>query len=70
MASVLVVEDDRDLNRLLCLSLRGGGYRPTACFDGAEALDAFSSTKFDMILTDVMMPHVDGFQLADRKSVV
>lgn len=66
MIKILVAEDDRDLNRFVSVSLRNQGYDVTACFDGAEALEKTQTTKFDMILTDIMMPKTDGFELAEN----
>ena len=65
MRKILVVEDDKDLNRFVSTSVRNSGFEVTACFDGEEALKEIGNTKFDMILTDIMMPNVDGFELAE-----
>ena len=65
MRKILVVEDDKDLNRFVSSSVRNSGFEVTACFDGEEALKEIGNTKFDMILTDIMMPNVDGFELAE-----
>ncbi|MBQ9729104.1 MAG: response regulator transcription factor [Clostridia bacterium] len=66
MAKILVVEDDRDLNRLVCACLRGKGYEVISCVDGAEGLAQTEQTNFDLILTDVMMPNMDGFDFAEN----
>ena len=65
MVKILVAEDDKDLNRYVCSCLRAKGYEVTACFDGVEALEQMETTKFNMLLTDVMMPRMDGFELAE-----
>ena len=70
MLKILIVEDDKDLNKLLSLSLRDSGYEPTSCFDGAEALQRLETQAFDMILTDVMMPKMDGFELAENVRLI
>ena len=62
---ILLAEDDKDLNRYAGFCLRNGGYEVVSCADGEEALKAFESNKFDLILTDIMMPKVDGFELAE-----
>lgn len=66
MAKILVVEDDRALNALVCAYLRDSGYEAVACFDGAEGLAATEKTQFDLIISDVMMPNTDGFEFAKR----
>ena len=64
MIKILVCEDDKDLNRFVSGSLRNMGYDITSCFDGEEGLKATERVRFDMILTDIMMPKTDGFELA------
>ena len=61
MAKILVVEDDKDLNRFVCISLKTDGYDVVSAVDGEDALCKTVDTKFDLILTDIMMPNVDGF---------
>ena len=70
MPRILVVEDDKDLNRLVCSCLRGEGHDVTSAFDGEEALTHIGESKFDLLLTDIMMPKVDGFDLAERAKLV
>ena len=65
MAKILIVEDDIDLNRIICRSLRDRGYDVTSAENGLDALEKTEKTRFDMILTDIMMPKMDGFALAD-----
>ncbi len=65
MTKILVVEDDRAINGLVCTYLREGGYEVTACFDGEEGLAALERSSYAMIISDVMMPKVDGFALAE-----
>ena len=66
MPRILVVEDDRDLNRFVSLSLRDRGYDVAAAENGLAALSEIENARFDMILTDVMMPEIDGFTLAEQ----
>lgn len=66
MVKLLVVEDDKALNGLVHSYLVANGYEVTSCFDGAEALAALETQKFDMIITDIMMPKLDGFRLAEQ----
>lgn len=65
MAKILVVEDDQDLNRIITKSLRDRGYDVTSAVNGLDALEKTEGVKFDMILTDIMMPKMDGFELAE-----
>ncbi len=62
---ILVVEDDRAINGLVCACLRERGYETRACFDGEEALAAMETESFAMVITDLMMPKTDGFSLAE-----
>lgn len=64
MIKILVAEDDRALNGLVCSYLKDGGYFPVACYDGKEAIAAFESQTFDMVISDIMMPLADGYELA------
>lgn len=64
MIKILVAEDDKDLNRLVVSALKNEGYEVTSCLDGEEALDATERVRYDMLLTDIMMPRMDGFDLA------
>ncbi len=66
MIKILVVEDDVDLNRFVSASLRGAGYDVASCFNGAEAIEKMDESKFDLLLTDIMMPKVNGFELAEN----
>ncbi len=65
MLKILVVEDDKAINGLVCACLREKGYEPTACFNGEEALGALEASSFSMIISDIMMPKMDGFALAE-----
>ena len=64
MVKILVAEDDKALCDLVCAMLRSNGYEAVACADGAEALRAAEGQPFDLIVSDVMMPRMDGFELA------
>lgn len=65
MFKILVVEDDGALNHAVCSYLMQNGYDATGCLGAAEAYDAMYSTVFDMIISDIMMPGIDGFELAE-----
>lgn len=64
MVKILVVEDDRELNKILVDVLEQNDYSVTGTFDGKQGLDAIERSKFDLILSDIMMPVMDGFELA------
>lgn len=63
MFNILVVEDDRELNRLFCTVLEKSGYHPVSAADGMAAIQKTESEYIDLIITDIMMPNMDGFQL-------
>ena len=64
MFQILVVEDDKDLNRTVCAFLNASGYQATGCLDANSAYDAMYGTVFDLIVSDIMMPGIDGFEFA------
>lgn len=66
MFSVLVVEDDRNQRKLICATLTQNGYRPFAAEDGQKALDILENEHIDLIITDIMMPNIDGFTLTEE----
>ena len=63
---ILVVEDERDLNRIIARRLTAAGYSVDACYDGAEALDFLEAAEYDAAVFDVMMPRMDGFTAVRR----
>ena len=65
MVKILVAEDDRDLNRIVSAALRGAGYEVCSVGDGLEALEKMENERFDMLLSDIMMPKMDGYELAE-----
>lgn len=64
MFKILLVEDDRELNRTVCSFLNQNGYETTGCFGANEAYNAMYDSIFDMIISDIMMPEIDGFEFA------
>ncbi|MDE7256718.1 MAG: response regulator transcription factor [Clostridia bacterium] len=66
MIKILVVEDDIAINGLVCKYLEDNGYQAVSAYDGEEGLKAFESQSFDMIISDIMMPKIDGFALIRR----
>lgn len=65
MFKILVVEDDKELNKTVCSFLNHSGYEAIGCTDANDAYDALYENMFDMIVSDIMMPGVDGFEFAE-----
>lgn len=64
MFKILVLEDDKDLNRTVCSFLNQSGYEAVGCLNAKEAYDTMYGNTFDLIVSDIMMPEVDGFEFA------
>lgn len=65
MINILIVEDEKPISRLMKLSLTKAGYSCHCAYDGSTAIDMIDSSAYDLILLDVMLPEVDGFELMD-----
>lgn len=65
MKNILIVEDEPDIQELLCAYLRNAGYAPVAAGDGVAALELFRSQPFDLVLLDIMLPKIDGFGVCE-----
>jgi len=63
---ILIVEDERPLSHALELKLQHEGYVVTVASNGQEALDLIASQHFDILLLDLIMPVLDGFQVLER----
>lgn len=63
MFHIMIVEDDKNLRRLMEAVLTQNGYHAISASDGQEALDLLESTYVDLIISDVMMPNMDGYSL-------
>lgn len=64
MFKILIVEDDKELNKTVCSFLNHNGYETTSCLNANDAYDALYENMFDLIVSDIMMPGVDGFEFA------
>jgi DNA-binding response OmpR family regulator len=64
MITILVVEDNPKFNKIVCAFLNGQGYRVSGCLSAMEAFDKMIDVKADLIISDIMMPNIDGFKLA------
>ena len=65
MKHILIVEDEPDIQELLCAYLKDAGYETAAAGDGVEALALFQARPFDLVLLDVMLPKIDGFGVCE-----
>lgn len=66
MFHILVVEDDNDLRELFCDTLIDNGFNTISAVDGADALRVLENTYVDLIITDIMMPEMDGYTLIEE----
>ena len=64
MIHILVVEDDEKLNKIVCTYLNDSGFEAKGCLNAREAYDAMYSQLYDLIISDLMMPEIDGFEFA------
>ena len=64
MINILVVEDDHKLNQTVCTHLVNNGYGAKGCFNPQEAYDLMYGNLYDLIISDIMMPGIDGFEFA------
>lgn len=65
MVNILIVEDEKPISDLLKLSLKGAGYFCHCVYDGKAAADILEERDFDLILLDIMIPYIDGFELME-----
>ncbi len=65
MVHVLVVEDDVRFNQIVCASLNAAGYAVQGCTNASEAFDALHDSGADIIISDIMMPGIDGFEFVE-----
>lgn len=63
MKTVLVVDDEYDLLHTICATLEFGGYHPVSASNGRTALEKIAEVRPDLVLTDVMMPYMSGYDL-------
>lgn len=65
MVHILIVEDEKPISELLRISLTKAGYSCVCVYDGIAAADLLEKDSFDLILLDVMLPGIDGFELME-----
>lgn len=66
MANLLIVEDDKALNLSVCAGFEANGHSVTCCYDGEQALVQLENKQFDLIVSDIMMPQMDGFTMLEK----
>ncbi|WP_066719491.1 response regulator transcription factor [Clostridium sp. Marseille-P299] len=64
MVNILVVEDDAELNRIVCTYLNDSGFQAKGCLTANDAYDEMYNNLYELIISDIMMPEVDGFEFA------
>lgn len=65
MLKILVVEDDVKLNQIVCSYLNDKGYQAKGCLNARDAYDEMYNTLHDLIISDIMMPEIDGYEFAE-----
>lgn len=66
MINILVLEDDAKLNRTVCTFLNDSGFHAKGCLNANEAYDEMYNSIYELIISDIMMPKVDGFEFAEN----
>lgn len=64
MFKILVVEDEKELNQTVCAFLNKNGYEAVGCLSANDAYNEMYGNLFDMIISDIMMPQIDGYEFA------
>lgn len=64
MVHILVVEDDANLNKLVCSYLNNSGFEAKGCLNAEDAYEEMYNNLYDLIISDIMMPRTDGFEFA------
>lgn len=65
MINILVVEDDANLNKVVCSYLRSSGFDVKGCLNAEDAYEEMYNTLYELIVSDIMMPGIDGFEFAE-----
>lgn len=66
MAAILIVEDDRTTNDLICDYLHDAGHSVYQAYDGKEALELFAKESIELVILDIMLPHINGIQVLNE----
>ncbi|MBQ9277666.1 MAG: response regulator transcription factor [Lachnospiraceae bacterium] len=65
MLKILIVEDEKPISDLIVMNLTRAGYKCTALYDGESAADMLETNNFDLILLDIMLPKINGYELME-----
>ncbi len=65
MIKILIVEDEKAISDLICMNLTDAGYQCTCAMDGMTACDLLVEHTYDLVLLDIMLPEVDGYELLE-----
>ena len=65
MIKILIVEDEEPISNLIRMNLIKAGYQCKCAFDGKEAADLMAEGNFDLVLLDIMLPYIDGYELME-----
>ena len=65
MINILVIEDDVKLNQIVCTYLNDNGYNAKGALNASDAYDFMYNSMYDLIISDIMMPNIDGFEFAE-----
>ena len=65
MFNILVIEDNKNMRKLICATLKRNGYSTFEAEDGEVGLDVLDSTHIDLIICDIMMPNMDGYEFTE-----
>ncbi len=66
MKKILIVEDEENISKLIGDTLNLGGYKYECSFDGEQAVEMVNKNNYDLIVLDIMLPKLDGFQVMER----
>ena len=66
MIRILVLEDDAKLNQMVCTYLNDSGFQAKGCLHARDAYDEMYNSLYDLIISDIMMPDIDGFEFAEN----
>ncbi|MGN1033707.1 MAG: response regulator transcription factor, partial [Intestinibacter sp.] len=65
MFNILVIEDNKNMRKLICATLKQHGYSTFEAEDGEVGLDVLDTTHIDLIICDIMMPNMDGYEFTE-----